>query len=113
MKYYDEKRMAAIRETLERQILKWPGVTVKEMMGCLCYFYAKKFFAFLVTNGIVITKLSENDRKKLVKQVKSEAFEMAGKTVKTWLRIALRKPEDLPTILPFMKKSYEAASSAT
>ena len=109
MKYYDEEQMADIREALERQILGWPEVTTKEMMGCLSYFRAKKFFAFLVTNGIVITKLSDDDRKKLAKQVKSEAFEMAGKTVKTWIRIQLRKPADLQMILPFVKKSYEAS----
>lgn len=109
MKFYDEEKMKEIRKELEAKVLRWSGVTVKEMMGCLCYFYEKKFFAFLVTNGIVITKLSEDDRKKLAAQVKSEAFEMAGKKVKTWIRIHLRKPKDLHMVVPFVKKSYEAA----
>ena len=47
--------------------------------------------------------------KKLAAQVKSEAFEMAGKKVKTRIRIHLRKPKDLHMVVPFVKKSYEAA----
>lgn len=107
MKYYDEVQMKEIRSALEDKVLQWPGVSAKEMMGCLCYFYRRKFFAFLITRGIVITKLSEEDRSKLSKLVKVEAFEMAGRTAKTWARIALNKPQDLKEIVPFIKKSYE------
>lgn len=111
MKFYDEKVMAGIREALEDEVLRWPGVTTREMMGCLCYFRGKKFFAFLVTKGIVITKLPEDARAKL-KQAGGEAFEMGGKKVKTWVRAPLKKPMGVRQILPFVKKSYEVASGA-
>ncbi len=81
-------------------------------MGCLCYFRGKRFFAFLVTNGIVITKLSEEDRTELSKRPNTEPFKMAGKTAKSWIRIALTHPNDLRPILPHVRKSYLAASDA-
>lgn len=110
MKFYDEKVMGEIRHALEDEVLRWPGVTTREMMGCLCYFRGKKFFAFLVTRAIVITKLPEDARAKLSKEVGGEPFEMAGRTAKTWIRVPLKKREDLRQILPFVRKSYDAAS---
>jgi hypothetical protein len=35
------------------------------MMGCLCYLRGKKMLAFLVTDGIVISNLSEEDQNQL------------------------------------------------
>jgi hypothetical protein len=111
MKYYDEEQMSEIRKALENEIMNWPGVKSKEMMGCLCYFHGKKFFAWLVTNGIVLPKLTENDRRKLQDQFKTQSFEMGSKATK--LRtVILRKPEDLQPIRDYIKKSYNAASEA-
>ncbi len=110
MKFYDEHRMADIRERLEKSILQWPAVTSKEMMGCLCDFRGSRFFAFLVTRGIVITKLPEDGRRVLLERMNGEAFEMGGRTVKTWIRVPVSKPSDVSLILPYVKKSYQAAS---
>jgi len=111
MKYYDEKKMRDVRETLEAKIMKWPGVVRKEMMGCLCYFRGKKFFAFLVTNGIVITKLAKEDQSKLSERVHSKPFEMAGRTASTWIQVTLKDPGRLEPILPYVRKSYEASAT--
>ena len=111
MKYYDDARMRAVRVKLESDILKWPGVVSKEMMGCLCYFRGKKFFAFLITNGIVITKLTKEDRAALSKTAKSKPFEMAGKTASSWAQIALKGPAELRPLMPYIRKSYDAASA--
>jgi len=110
MKFYDEEQMQDIRKTLEGSIMKWPGVARREMMGCLCYFRGKKFFAFLITKGIVITKLAREDRAKLSEQAASKPFEMAGRTVSTWIQVPLRKPGDLKPVLSYVRRSYDAAS---
>ncbi len=110
MKFYDEEQMRDLRETLEKSVLKWPGVLPKEMMGCLCYFRGKKFFAFLVTKGIVVTKLTEDERSKLSERPGSKPFEMAGRTSSKWIQVQLRGSQDLQEVLPFVKKSYEAAA---
>ena len=54
MKYFDKEKMGQIRDELEKEILHWPRVSSREMMGCLCYLHGKKMIAFLVTDGIVI-----------------------------------------------------------
>jgi len=52
MKSYIENPMW-VRKVLEKEILQWPKVSFKEMMGCLCYFRGKRFFAFPMTKRIV------------------------------------------------------------
>src|SRR5438445_5693008 len=110
MKYYDDKRMAEIRKTFEKEVLNWKGVTPRQMMGCLCYFYNRKFIGFLVTNGIVVMKLSEKDQKDLKEKFGGKPFEMAGQTGRLWVT-PLSGPKDVESVLPFVKKRYEEASS--
>jgi hypothetical protein len=64
--------------------------------------------AFLVTDGIVISKLSEQEQKDLSKLSRQTSLKMGGKTFRkpAW---QLRTRDNLRTILPFLKKSYEAA----
>jgi hypothetical protein len=52
MKYFYVEKMGEIREQLENEILQWPGVSSREMMGCLCYLHGKNMLAFLVTDGL-------------------------------------------------------------
>jgi len=39
MKYYDAEKMREIQDELEKEILNWPGVSSREMMGRLCYLH--------------------------------------------------------------------------
>ncbi len=102
--------MREIREELEKEILKWPEVSSREVMGCLCYLHGKNMIAFLVTDGIVISKLSEQEQNDLSKLSKRVSFKMGGKTIRkpVW---ELKTRENLRTILPFLKKSYQATGS--
>ena len=79
-------------------------------MGCLCYFHGKNMIAFLVTDGIVISKLSEQETNELSKLSKKIGFKMGGTTVRKPVR-ELKTQENLRTILPFLKKSYRATGS--
>ena len=92
--------------------VEWPGVTRKEMMGCLCYFRGKKFFAFLVTNGIVITKLDKDSRSDLLGRPGSKPFEMAGRTASKWIQVRAGHPGEVRPLLPYVRKSYGAAGTA-
>ena len=58
MRYYVEVENEGMREALEAEVLAWPQVTHKKMMGCPCYLAGGKIFAGLVTRGMVITKLT-------------------------------------------------------
>jgi len=109
MKFYDEEKMKDVRRTLEGAILKWPGVERKEMMGCLCYLRGTKFFVFLITDGVVITKLTKEERSELSGRLESKPFEMAGRTASSWIQLPVKKPATLRPLMPYIKKSYEAA----
>ena len=112
MKYYDEEKMAEIRKTLEAEVLTWKGVTSKPMMGCLCYFYNRKFIGFLVTDGIVLMKLSEKDQKDVKEKFGGKPFEMAGQTGRLWVT-PLNGPIDVRSVMPFVRKRYDEVSSTT
>ena len=107
MKFYDEAKMAPVRKALEASVLNWPGVAPKEMMGCLVYSRGTKFFAFLVTHGLVITKLSEEDREALAEDG-GKPFTMAGRTTAKWVQLPVKTAEDLRPLLPHVRASYEA-----
>lgn len=111
MKYFDAEKMREVREELDREILKWPGVSSREMMGCLCYLHGKNMLAFLVTDAIVISKLSEQEETDLSKLSKTVSFKMGTKPIRksVW---ELKTRENLRTILPFLEKSYKATSRA-
>ncbi len=111
MKYYDEEKMVEIRNTFDRQILGWKGVTCRPMMGCLCYFYNRKFIGFLVTNGIVLMKLLEEDQAALKEKFGGKPFEMAGQTGKLWVT-PLKEAKDVRSVMPFVRKRYEEVSAA-
>ena len=111
MKYFDEETMAETRKTFEAEILKWKGVVSKPMMGCLCYFYNRKFICFLVTNGVVIMKLSERDQTTLKDKFGGKPFEMAGQAGRLWVT-PLKRPEDVKSIMPFIMKRYKDLSTA-
>ena len=110
MKYYDDSRMAGLRKALEEKIMEWPGVTSKPMMGCLCYFRGRKFFAILVTNGIVIARADPGDRAKLSKMEGSKPFVIGGRTSSRWTQNALNDLRDLTPLWPYIRRSFEAAS---
>ncbi len=74
--------MGEIRKELEQEILKWSGVSSREMMGCLCYLHGKNMVAFLVTDGIVISKLSEQEERELSKLNKKMSFKMGSKSIR-------------------------------
>lgn len=66
--------------------------------------------AFLVTDGIVISKLSEQEQNDLSKLSKKMDFKMGGKPFRkpVW---ELKTRNNLRTILPFVKKSHQATKS--
>ncbi len=109
LKFYNDATMRASREALEATVLAWPGVARKEMMGCLVYFRGRRFFAFLVTGALVITKLPDADRAALAKRPGAKPFEMSGRTSSTWVQLPVAKPADLKPLVPYVKKSYEAS----
>lgn len=112
MRYYNEDKMHSVRVLLEQQILSWPDVSTKKMYGCPCYKYKGKLFAFLVTDGVVLTKASEQDRTNLGQEFQIKPFQAATRTMKGWPQIPIDETSDFDRIIWFIKKSYEHAKSS-
>jgi hypothetical protein len=111
MQYYNEERMHNFRLRLEKEILSWPHVTTKKMYGCPCFKYKDKLFAFLVTDGVVITKSSEQDKIKLLKEFTIKPFQASTRTMKGWPQIPVDETSDLDKIIPFIKNSYSQSKA--
>ena len=106
MQYYNEEKMQNIRLKIEKEILNWPDVSTKKMYGCPCYKYKNKLFAFLVTDGVVITKASEQDKINLSKEFSIKPFQAAKRTMKGWPQIPVDDASDITKIIPYLKNSY-------
>ena len=111
MKYYIEEEAVDLKAALDREILSWDGVEERKMMGCPSYLAGRKMFALVVTEGAVITKLDDESMEALSGVHDWKPFE-AHRTVKKWAHLEL-EPDEVPSILPFIKKSYEAAKKET
>jgi len=109
MRYYREAATKKLRTVFEGEVLNWPEVSTKKMFGCPCYQARGKLFAFLVTNGIVITQLADTNREALSKRYPTSAFRAGKKTVPRWVRLSLKRQKDLDQLIPFVRKSYNAA----
>ena len=77
-------------------------------MGCPCCLAGGKMFAGLVIRGMVITKLTPEEKDELAGVHPVEPFTMGARTTKKWARLTL-EPEELQKVLPYIRKSYETA----
>ena len=112
MKWYIEEETKELREAFEKEVLTWPVVDYKKMFGCPCYLANGKMFAGLVTKGVVITKLNDQEKTELNKIKKTAPFKAGTKIIKSWVQINL-EPNELKQIIPYIKKSYNQALKTT
>ena len=106
MKFYDEDKSGNLRLHLEKEITDWPDISTKKMFGCPCYMVNKKMFVFLVTNGVVIIRLSEDEKNNLQQLTPTEYFQTDTRTIKKWTKVPLNSEEELDKIIPYIKMSY-------
>ncbi|MBW6516992.1 MAG: TfoX/Sxy family protein [ANME-2 cluster archaeon] len=109
MKHYSEDVMKGLRLAIEEVLLEWEAVSTKKMFGSPCFLAGGKMFCLLVTKGIVITKLDPHDRDELSGKYQSAPLVAGNKIIQTWVRLPMEKSGDLHELLPFIRKSYEAA----
>jgi hypothetical protein len=112
VKYYDETVMGGTREALEAALADWPEVTRTRMFGCPCYKASEHLFAFLVTGGLVLTRLTRPEKDGAIKRFKGVPFRAGPKSVPGWPQLPLDKPAALKRYLPLLRKSYAAACAA-
>jgi hypothetical protein len=109
MKLYADERMTARRAAFESAVLRWPGVHADQKFGCPCYNTNDLLFAFLVTDGIVITNLDEDGRSTLARDHQAVPFNPGGRAIQRWSQVRFAAAGDLVSVLPFVRASYQAA----
>jgi TfoX/Sxy family transcriptional regulator of competence genes len=108
MAYYTESEGQALRELFEARVLQWPMVTTRRMFGCPAYLVDGKLFAFLVSQGVVITQIRIRDREALAGVVETEPFKAGEREIERWLQVTLE--DDLAhfdRVMTMVKKSYD------
>ena len=108
MKWYVEEETKELRESFEAEVLGWPQVDMKKMFGCPCYLANGTMFAGLVTKGIVLTKLNEEEKIELGQIFKTKPFVAGERVIKSWIHVTLEAIE-LSDVVAFIKKSYDRA----
>lgn len=111
MIYYTEEEGHALREAFEREVLVWRRVETRLMFGCPAYVAEGKLFAFLVSDGIVITQIRKRDRVTLAEDFYTEPFTAGEREIERWQKVRLGSIERLSRVLPYVKKSYELVLS--
>ena len=109
MKFYDESKTAEIRSIFEKEVLEWSKITERTMFGCPSYLADGKLFAFLVTDGIVITQIRLRDRKAISEIFDTEPFKVGEREITRWLKITIEKPEKVKRLMRLVRKSYQFA----
>jgi hypothetical protein len=109
MPYYSEDQSHELRLHVEKIVLAWPGVTKKMMFGSPAYIIGKTYFAMLVTGGIILTRLTEPEKERLLKDPGVGYFEGHGRVMKKWVRIPVSSQSDIDSYIPSIRSSYETA----
>ena len=109
MPYYEENKMAELRRYIEDELLLWQHVEEKKMFGCPSFKAKEKLFAIIITDGIVITKLNDEERNELSKKFNAVPFKANNRRISKWAQLSYKSTNDLKKYLPYIKKSYKNA----
>jgi TfoX/Sxy family transcriptional regulator of competence genes len=113
MPYYIESLDHALRERFEEIVLGWPGVKKKMMFGCPSYRAGGTLFAIIVTDGIILTRLDEEQKSALISAGSADYFSGQGRVMKKWVVISIGDLSSIDRYLPFITASYKAARTET
>ncbi len=109
MPYYVEDDARALRQAFEKIVLLWPQVETRRMFGCPAYVAEGRLFAFLVTDGVVITQLRQKDIETLAQGNQTEPFKAGERVIKRWTKLFITDPAAIGRIISFVRKSYQTA----
>lgn len=109
MLYYVEKDARALRQAFEKEVLLWPQVLTRRMFGCPAYIADGRLFAFLVTDGVVITQLRQKDIETLAQDNQTAPFKAGERVIKRWTQVTVADPAAIGRIMGFVRKSYQTA----
>lgn len=107
MEYYSEDEGKELREAFEALTLHWPMVTSRRMYGCPAYLADGRLFAFLVSDGVVITQIRKQDRETVAAIFTTAPFKAGEREIGRWVVITLEDVKQLKRLMKLVKKSYD------
>jgi TfoX/Sxy family transcriptional regulator of competence genes len=107
MDYYSEDEGRELREEFEERTLHWPKVTVRRMFGCPAYLADGKLFAFLVTDGVVITQIRKQERVAAASTFTTAPFKAGEREIERWVVVTLKDTQQLNRLMRLIRNSYE------
>ena len=107
--YYSEEQMAGVRDVFEAQVMAWPGVTGRVMFGCPAYRADGTIFALLITGGLALTRLDDQQQAALAEQFAVRPFVTDDRVIKKWAVVPIRGSTDLDELWPSVRQSYKNA----
>jgi hypothetical protein len=78
------------------------------MFGCPSYRADGTLLAVLVTDGVALTRLPSDNREQVTHAFEAGPFQAGERTVTKWVQVTV-DPEDLDSLRPHVRASYESA----
>lgn len=108
METFDPDEGAALKATFEAMSSEWEGVTEEAMFGHPTYKASGTIFALLTMDGVVLTRLPDDERERLAEARDAGPFEANGQTIEKWVHVPIGA-DDLDAIEDFVRASHRAA----
>lgn len=108
METYDPDEGEATRLAVESVVADWRAVTLERLFGYPTYHADGTIFVLVANDGVALTRLPEEDRKRLVESHDVGPFEAGGQTIEKWVYVAVG-PGNVDALGPFLRASYAAA----
>lgn len=109
MSYFDASLAGDLRVRFDALVRDWADVERKTMFGCPAYRVDAEVFAVVVTEGIVLTRLSAPERERLDAAFETRPFYANGRLVSGWVVVP---DPDLEELRPYVVASYEGAAGS-
>ncbi|WP_254542858.1 hypothetical protein [Halomarina pelagica] len=107
--YFDERAKGPLRDAVERTVLPWPGVERAVTFDCPSYYVDGEPFALVSNRGIVLTRLSTEEREHLRVRHPVASFEVHGRRVEDWVTVPVGAA-DAYALRPYLRMSYDRTS---
>ena len=108
----DKTKQPEIQIALDELVLGWPHVASGTMFGSRSYRAKGVLFAMIGGEGLILTKLKDEQRKIAAEENNAHAFVGRGKTVPAWTEFALEGAAGLATVAPLVREAYQNALAA-
>ncbi len=108
METFDAAQGEALNQAVEAAVSDWAGVTKPWMFGFPTYKAEGTIFALVANDGVVLTRLPDDDHAKLDDRFATGPFQAGDQTIESWVHVTLGA-DDLDGLVPFLRASHNAA----